>query len=243
MDVVIFIFIIIVIILAIAVALWIRDNNKKNKIIILNKNNAIHENMTQQLDLTDENAAYVKPFVLKKFIDKNKCVEIINYSRSKLFDSKTIAGIDKSIRNSQQYWIPKNHPIAYPLFKAASQYFNIPIENAEDLQVVRYQPGQYYNEHHDACCVNDEKCIQFVKRGGQRMLTILIYLNSDFDDGETSFPNLGYKIKPSPGDAIVFFPLAKNTSKCHPYALHAGLPVSRGEKWVSNLWFREKKFE
>ena len=125
-----------------------------------------------------------------------------------------------------------------PLFEKISQMYKIPFENAEDLQVIRYLPSQYYKEHHDSCCDDNSQCQEFVRRGGQRTITVLIYLNNEFGDGNTYFKNLDLKLKPPTGDAIVFFPLAKDTDKCHPYALHAGLPVTSGEKWVANLWFR-----
>ena len=185
---------------------------------------------------------YDYPFLLQQLITPNHCQQIINQSVGKLVDSEVIGGKHQSVRNSRQHWISKNDPLVRPIFEAVSNLFGIPFENAEDLQVVRYQPNQYYNEHHDSCCDPNDKCQTFTDKGGQRRLTVLIYLNNEFGDGHTSFKNLNLKIKPLTGDAIVFYPLAKNTNKCHPYALHAGMPVSSGEKWIANLWFREHKF-
>lgn len=196
-----------------------------------------------QLAYANINDPYEKPSILKNFITKEKCNQIINSVQNKLIDSEVVGGKHKNIRNSQQYWISKNDPLVKPMFEKVSKMFNIPFENAEDLQVVRYMPNQYYNEHHDSCCDNNEKCMDFIKRGGQRMLTVLIYLNNEFGEGNTYFKNLNLKVKPPTGDAIVFFPLAKGTNKCHPLALHAGMPVSQGAKWVANLWFREGKFK
>lgn len=191
---------------------------------------------------TDIDAAYVKPFVIKNFITQNDCHQIMNYAGGRLEDSEIIGGKVKSVRNSQQCWIPKNNPLAKPIFERVSRMYNIPFENAEDLQVVRYLPNQYYNEHHDSCCDSNSQCDNFAKRGGQRIITVLIYLNSGFADGETYFKNLDLKVKPPAGDAIVFFPLAQNSNKCHPLALHAGMPVTSGTKWIANVWFRERRF-
>ncbi len=182
------------------------------------------------------------PYILKEFISEDQCKKIIEHAKDKLFDSEVIGGKYTEIRNSQQCWIPKNDPLVKPLFEKISAKYNIPFENAEDLQVVRYKPNQYYNEHHDSCCDNNKYCEDFVKRGGQRIITVLIYLTNDFDEGNTYFRNLDKKFKPPTGDAIVFFPLAKNSNKCHPLSLHAGMPVTSGEKWVANLWYRENKF-
>lgn len=184
---------------------------------------------------------FIEPIILKNFITKNKCNQIIEKCKNELFDSEIIGGINKNIRNSRQCWISKDDPLVFPMFEKISTMYNIPIQNAEHLQVVKYLPGQFFNEHHDACCENNKHCEEFVKKGGQRIITVLIYLSDNFKGGETYFKNLNLKIKLNMGDAIVFFPLANKTSKCHPFSLHAGLPVDDGVKWIANLWFRENK--
>lgn len=188
---------------------------------------------------TEENHDYTRPSILENVIDQEKIKEIISYATPRLVDSKVLGGRNSSVRNSQQCWIPKDNPIAKPIYEKVSRIFGIPIENAEDLQVVRYQPNQYYNEHHDSCCTASKECEEFERLGGQRRLTVLMYLNDSFTDGETYFPRLGIKMKAKPGDAVVFYPLAEN-AQCHPHALHAGLPVTSGEKWIANIWFRER---
>ena len=200
------------------------------------------DNKYSGIGYSNENKPYDKPYVWKNFISPSMCEAIITASKNNLMESEVVGGKNKAVRNSQQYWIPKTDPLVKPLFDKVSQTFGIPIENAEDLQVVRYLPGQFYGEHHDACCDQNDKCMEFVGKGGQRKLTVLIYLNDNFTEGHTHFRNLNLKLKVPPGDAIVFRPLATNSSLCHPHALHAGMPVSSGVKWVANLWFRENKF-
>lgn len=224
MDYIILIFVVLVIIIALVYC---------NKIETM-------ENISSRY--ADAKQPYIKPFIINDLLTADECKQIIEYSKDKLIESEVVGGTHKSIRNSKQYWISKNEYFIAPIFEKISNMFNIPVENAEDLQVVRYQPDQYYNEHHDSCCDDSEKCTEFIKRGGQRKLTILIYLNQDFENGQTEFKNLNIKIKAKPGSAIAFFPLANNSNKCHPLALHAGLPVTKGEKWIANLWFRESKF-
>ncbi|ARF11490.1 prolyl 4-hydroxylase alpha subunit [Klosneuvirus KNV1] len=197
---------------------------------------------TTKLAYANINDPYDKPFVLENVLTPEQCREIINHATAKLFESEVVGGKDKNVRNSMQCWIPKSDPVVKHIFDKMSQRFNIPFENAEELQVVRYLPDQYYNEHHDACCDDNAECKEFIKRGGQRKLTVLIYLNDNFEEGNTYFKNLDLKMKAKPGDAIAFFPLAKNSNYCHPLALHAGMPVKSGEKWVCNVWFRENKF-
>lgn len=204
--------------------------------------NIIKIRVVSKFKYADDTDKYDYPFILPNILTEDQCLQIIQYSSKKLTDSMVVGGMDKSIRKSKQTWIEKTNPMVKPIYEYLTKTYNIPIENAEDLQVVRYLPNEFYNEHHDSCCDDVQECHDFVKRGGQRKLTVVIYLNNDFKGGETYFKNLDKKYKPSTGSAIVFYPLAKDSNLCHPKALHAGLPVKSGEKWIANVWFRENTF-
>ena len=75
--------------------------------------------------------------------------------------------------------------------------------------------------------------------GGQRMITALIYLNDVKDGGATYFPELNISINPKKGNVLIFHNTISETTNINPRSLHAGMPVSSGEKWAANLWFRE----
>lgn len=217
-------------------------------IIVMCKYNLfVMENMDNinydELNYADDNDEYNYPFILNNLLAPDYLEKIKEKSLNSLIDSMVVSGKIDSIRNSKQTWINKNDPLVKPIFEHLSKFFNIPFENAEDLQIVRYLPNQYYKDHHDSCCDKVNECNDFVKRGGQRILTVLIYLNDNFKGGETNFTNLNIKYKAKPGDAIVFYPLNKQGKYCHPKALHAGLPVTQGEKWIANVWFREREFK
>ena len=187
---------------------------------------------------------YVEPFVEKDFLSLKKCKKIINYCNNSgtMIDSMTVGGKNEKVRNSKQYWITKENVLVRDIFKKVEEKYSVNLENVESMQVVRYKPGQYFKPHHDACC-DMFTCNEFLKRGGQRVMTILIYLNEDFTGGNTKFPNLGLEFKPKPGSAIVFRTLGENSRTCHPHALHEGTPVNSGEKWIANIWVREQKFK
>jgi prolyl 4-hydroxylase len=197
------------------------------------------ENLPEYAKLEDP---YQKPFVLNHLLTEEQCRALLSYAADKLKDSEVVGGLEKNLRNSKQCWLSKNDPMISEMYHKLAALFNIPFDNAEDLQIVRYLPGQFFKDHHDGCCDNVDKCRQFLEKSGQRILTVLIYLNEDFTGGETQFRNLDLKLKVPPGDAIVFFPTATGTNKCHPLALHAGTSVLSGEKWVANVWFHSKKF-
>ena len=187
---------------------------------------------------------YEEPYIINNIITEDEAKYII-YNASSKFDDSSILGqiVDHNIRKSKTAWLHKNDDtVILTIMLRIANIVNLPLENAESLQIVRYEPDGYYKEHHDSCCENTEICNNFIKRGGQRIKTVLIYLNDDFEEGSTYFPLLGKKYKPPKYSAIIFNPLAKNSNKCHPLALHAGLPVKSGIKYIANLWFREGKF-
>jgi prolyl 4-hydroxylase len=191
---------------------------------------------------------YEEPFIINNIITEKEAKYIIENATSKFEDSLVVGDkiqgkLDTDVRKSKTAWLHKDDPIINDIITRIANIVNIPIENAESLQVVKYGPNGYYKHHHDSCCDNTKSCQDFIKNGGQRIKTVLIYLNDDFTEGETDFPELNKKIKPPKYCAVVFNPLSKNSNKCHPKALHAGLPVKSGTKYVANLWFREGKFE
>ena len=125
-------------------------------------------------------------------------------------------------------------------------------------QVGFYPPSRRYDLHFDAFDVSNPDGLRFCENGGQRIGTVLIYLNDVKEGGMTSFPKcqnmdgtMGIKVAPRTGDAVVFFPSYRDEDgqgnqisnagwTLDPQALHAAEPVGAGcEKYVSQIWIRE----
>jgi len=189
-------------------------------------------------------SGYRHPEVVNNFITEEQNKYILEYASSRFYPSAVGGGlvnsVNDNIRKSQTAWVPKDDPVIKPIYmKLCSQYSQI-FENAEDMQVVKYERDNYYREHHDSFPYYEP---DFLSLGGHRILTALIYLNNDFEAGETRFPNLDKSFKPNRNSAIVFFPLDAEGKKCHPLALHAGLPIKSGIKYVCNIWIREEPYK
>jgi prolyl 4-hydroxylase len=197
----------------------------------------------EERGFTHEDAPWEHPQIVENVLTPEECKYIIDKATPMFTRSAVVGatGPDAS-RTSQTAWIPKTDPVARKVFERALEHTGKTLDECEDLQVVKYEPGTFYREHHDSCCDGTQGCTDFEKEGGQRVATLLVYLNSDFTDGETHFPNLDLKLKADPGSAILFRPLGSDEAKCHPKALHAGLPISSGVKYVCNAWIRENKF-
>jgi prolyl 4-hydroxylase len=183
------------------------------------------------------------PVFVQGILTPDECRHIISTTEPRFSRSVTVEGADQT-RTSDTAWISKHDPVARKILQKACELTGKKFENCEDIQVVRYNPGTFYKAHHDSCCDNSQKCREFEARGGQRVGTLLVYLNDAFTDGETHFPNNGdVKMRAEPGNGIFFRPLDSEESKCHPKALHAGLPISSGIKYVCNAWVREREFK
>jgi prolyl 4-hydroxylase len=117
---------------------------------------------------------------------------------------------------------------------------NWPIENGEGLQILHYRPGTEYKPHYDYFDPNEPGTPTILKRGGQRVATIIMYLSEPEKGGGTTFPDVPLEVAPKRGNAVFF-----SYDRAHPSSktLHGGAPVTAGEKWIATKWLRERRFE
>ncbi len=185
-------------------------------------------------------------YVIEDFITDEECSHIVNASDSKLQRAKTIGGKDgiyHENRTGSNCWIAHNHSdITTGLGQRIADLIGFPLKNAESYQVVYYTGGTQYNDHHDAFDHETEEGRKHLERGGQRIYTALGYLNEVEEGGATEFKDLNISVKPKKGSLLVWKNILPGTTKLHPDSLHAGRPVTKGEKYAFNLWFRENKF-
>jgi prolyl 4-hydroxylase len=80
---------------------------------------------------------------------------------------------------------------------------------------------------------------QEIERYGQRVATLLVYLNDDYAGGETDFPRIPLRYKGARGDALLFANVQPSGALDYD-TLHAGLSPTRGVKWVLSQWVRNK---
>ena len=182
-------------------------------------------------------------YVVDDFLSHDECQEFINCSQNKL-QRATVVGLDKEqkldSRTNKFAWLAHDSTeIIHEVSKRLSILVQVPIRNAEMFQVVHYESGTEYKPHFDSFDRSTELGKKYWEPGGQRMITALIYLNDVENGGATSFPELDISIKPKKGNVLVFHNTIPETTNIHPKSLHAGMPVSNGEKWAANLWFRE----
>lgn len=131
-------------------------------------------------------------------------------------------------------------PVVQQLEERIARLLNWPLENGEGLQVLRYGPGAEYKPHHDYFDPAEPGTPSIVRRGGQRVGTLLIYLNEPAQGGATVFPEVPLQVVPQRGHAVFF-----SYDRPHPQTrtLHGGAPVIRGEKWIATKWLRQRRFD
>ncbi|WP_086920451.1 2OG-Fe(II) oxygenase [Variovorax sp. JS1663] len=114
-----------------------------------------------------------------------------------------------------------------------------PLEFGEGLQILRYSPGAQYRPHYDYFDPAEPGTPTILRRGGQRVATLVMYLQEPEQGGATTFPDVGLEVAPKRGTGV-FFSYERPDPATR--TLHGGAPVLMGEKWVATKWLREREF-
>jgi prolyl 4-hydroxylase len=114
----------------------------------------------------------------------------------------------------------------------------VPVSHLERASVFRYEAGQAFTDHYDFLTPSPQ-LDEEIRRKGQRPLTFLVYLNDEFDAGETHFIALQKKLRGGQGDALFFYNVDENGAP-DPRTQHEGAPPTRGRKWLLSQFIRDK---
>lgn len=135
---------------------------------------------------------------------------------------------------------PPDRDLVIALFQArAAAITKMPVVMHEAPNVISYEPGQQFGLHVDFVDPRNPQFAHELSVLGQRTLTVVTYLNEDFDDAPTHFPALKLNVRGGVGDAIVWSNVLPDGSP-DMNTVHAGLPPTRGHKWVLSQWLRNK---
>jgi len=153
---------------------------------------------------------------------------------SVVVDNRTGRQVRDRVRTSDGvgFTWPLENSAVHALNRRIAAASGTSVDQGEPLQVLRYRPGQEYRPHFDA----------IPGFANQRVMTMLVWLNGDYEGGETMFMKPGLTLRGAPGDALLF----RNTGadgRRDESAAHAGLPVRSGEKLIASRWIRARRFE
>ena len=182
-------------------------------------------------------------YTINNFITEGECNHFINIAKDKIQIAYVCGdkeGFISSGRTGKNCWININTDnITKNVADKISKLIEIPIEQAESFQVIYYDINQEYRNHYDGWLFDNTDKSKRNLKNGQRIKTVLVYLNDVITGGGTKFTKLNIEIKAEKGKLLMFDNVYKNTNIRHELSEHAGLPVVEGEKWAFNLWFRE----
>jgi prolyl 4-hydroxylase len=131
-----------------------------------------------------------------------------------------------------------NDTIAQNVMQRITEVTNIPEENSENLQMLRYEVGEYYQTHHDYIPYQKER------PSGVRIMTVYMYLNDVEEGGGTSFPRLGITVQPKRGQALLWpSVLDEDPHEQDERTKHTALPVIKGVKYGANAWIHQRDFK
>ncbi|KAI3859974.1 hypothetical protein MKX03_008517 [Papaver bracteatum] len=184
--------------------------------------------------------------VLHNFLRSEECDHLIANARPRLKRSN-------DARTSFSMFLSKaesKNPIVQAIEKRISVFSQVPVENGEPIQVIRYEKNQYLKLHQDY--LSDTTYIE--QSGGQRIATMLMYLSDDVQGGETYFPKAttgkcscagkmkkGWSVKPIKGDAVLFWNVGLD-GEVDRKSVHTGCEVLSGEKWCATKFMRQNKY-
>ena len=161
-------------------------------------------------------------------------------SRSLTVDTHTGDETLHPDRTSQGMFFERSeNELIYRIEARIAKLLRWPVKHGEGLQVLRYRKGAQYLPHYDYFDARDAGTPLLLARGGQRVATLIVYLNEPEAGGATVFPDLDLQIAPKRGQAVFFsYPQALASS----LSLHGGEPVTAGEKWIATKWLRQDEF-
>lgn len=176
--------------------------------------------------------------------------------------SAKVSPFAQSVRTSTSWFC---HYASVPMLLSKAQHMlGIPLSNMEEPQIVRYQPGQEFSWHYDQ--VPKSPLLLSNGGGGQRLATLLVYLNtvpinagggtvfrdlrghhSSNDTTTAAIPNQSLTVQPVRGSALLFFPAFANGTPDDRTLHKSNIMLTSDdstvtEKWILQAWIHEHSY-
>ncbi len=181
--------------------------------------------------------------VLDNFLTDEECDALIelgtpNRSRALVIDRKTGGDqIDERRTSTNVILDVYQNALIRRIEDRISEMTHIPVENGESIQIMHYDIGAEYAPHHDHFADDIPGEVYHHKHGGNRVATLVMYLNDCEEGGSTIFPHAGIEVFPQKGSAV-YFAYLDDDNVPDDMSFHGGSPVIRGEKWIASKWIR-----
>jgi prolyl 4-hydroxylase len=180
--------------------------------------------------------------VLDNLLTRDECADLIELARPRLQRAMTVDTdgnhqVDHRRTSEGMFFTLNELPLIGRIEQRLASLFDVPVSHGEGLQILHYLPGQEYKPHFDWFDPAHPGFGVITAAGGQRIASVVMYLNTPEQGGGTAFPEVGLTVAARRGSAVYFAYEGGD-----PNSLHAGLPVTRGEKWIATKWLRERPY-
>lgn len=153
----------------------------------------------------------------------------VGRSSSSISDGKSDKYVNKRSKgrtSSSFMLLHSQDDVVAEIERRAASLVGFPADHVERLNMLRYESGEFFGQHHD---------------GAFRPWTVFITLNDipRGAGGETLFPALGLKIRPKAGTALVW-PNCLEDGQADDRVVHEALPPTGVRKYAINCFVNEK---
>tara|TARA_R110002020_G_scaffold18983_60_gene65945 strand:- start:3953 stop:4804 length:852 start_codon:yes stop_codon:yes gene_type:complete len=191
------------------------------------------------------NLKHPRVVVLGSVLSDEECDGLIALARQRLTRSETflldegVSQVHEARTSEGMFFTRGENELVRRIEARLATLCAWPLEYGEGLQVLRYGPGAEYKPHFDYFDPAKSGTAGILANGGQRVASVVMYLNTPEAGGETTFPDVRFDVAPIKGNAVFF-------SYDRPHEMtgtrHGGAPVLAGEKWVATKWMRLGEF-
>jgi prolyl 4-hydroxylase len=183
--------------------------------------------------------------VFSNLLSAAECEALVEAAKPRLLRSRTVdtqtggEALNRDRTSDGMFFTRAENAIVQRVELRVARLLRWPVKNFEGMQVLRYRNGAQYKPHYDYFDPEEPATPVLLARGGQRVATLIMYLQEPERGGATLFPDASISVPPVRGHAVFF-----SYAVAHPdsLSLHGGEPVEAGEKWIATLWLRQRQF-
>lgn len=180
-------------------------------------------------------------------LSQDECDELVQQARVKLERSTVVNAqtgaydVHPDRTSSGTHFQRGETDLVRRIEQRISELVGSPVEHGEPIQVLHYTPGTEYKPHFDYFDPAHDGNDKMLAMGGQRISTLIMYLNDVPAGGSTVFPEVGLDVLPRKGNAL-YFAYATEDGQLDRRSLHGGSSVGAGEKWIATKWIRQRPY-
>lgn len=183
----------------------------------------------------------VERFATPEICDWLVCKGLGRFQPSMMFDGQKSNFLASRTCSDFKFDIVEGDLVMGVVRERVSVMTTIPSPCFEPPQIFHYALGQEIKAHYDSLRLGDQGYGRDGGYKGDRIVTMLVYLNDDYDGGVLEFPKVQFRHRGKKGDAV-YFASVDAENKPEKLSLHAALPITRGEKFILSQWIHDRVF-